>query len=165
LPTSNGLLIADSGPLIALAKLSLLALPARIYGRAVMPVSVLQECSAQADLLDAQAIKAAVTDGLLEVLPDVGWPVAIELPRLDVGELSAIAMALENRAQLLIDELRGRHVATQLGIHVVGVCGLLLKAKQNGWVDALTPKLDLLNESGYFISSALRRSVLTAAGE
>lgn len=165
MPTSTGLLIADSSPLIALAKLSLLDLPSRLFGRVVVPDVVYKECTARPGLSDTQAIKGAVATGVIEVLPDVAWPDSVLRPQLNDGELSAITMALELRASLLIDELRGRHVAMELGVPVVGVCGLLLAAKQRGWVDTLALRLELLRESGYFISPSLQRSVLIAAGE
>jgi predicted nucleic acid-binding protein len=165
LPTSTGLLIADSSPLIALAKLSLLDLPSRLYGRVAMPDIVYQECTDKPGLPDSIAIKAAVSNGVIKVMPAAAWPTSILQPRLNAGELAAIALSLESKASLLIDELRGRHAAMQLGIPVIGVCGLLLAAKQRSWVDALAPHLELLQESGYFISASLRRSVLIAAGE
>ena len=53
-------LVADSGPLIAFAKLGLLDLPKRLFGRVMMPATVFVECQAQAWLADAEAIRAAV---------------------------------------------------------------------------------------------------------
>lgn len=64
-------LIADSGPLIALAKLGLLDLPVRFFGRVAIPAKVFAECQAQAWLGDAKAIRAAVDAGHLEVLTDI----------------------------------------------------------------------------------------------
>jgi predicted nucleic acid-binding protein len=165
LPTSLGLLIADSSPLIALAKLSLLSLPSQLFGRVAMPNVVYQECISQDQLPDAQAIKAAVANGVLEVRADVAWQNLSQRPRLDDGEIAAIAMALESRASLLMDELRGRRVAMQLGVPVVGICGVLLAAKQRGLLQTLPPKFELLRKSGYFISPSLQHSVLIAAGE
>jgi hypothetical protein len=84
---------------------------------------------------------------------------------LDAGELAALAMALRSHAGLLIDEARGRREAAKLGIKVVGVCGLLLFAKREGWVAEVAPLLDRLHISGYYISPALRESVLLQSGE
>lgn len=58
-------LIAGSGPLVALAKLGLLDLPARFFARVAMPATVFAECQAQAWLTDAKAIQAAVDAGHL----------------------------------------------------------------------------------------------------
>jgi predicted nucleic acid-binding protein len=158
-------LIADSGPLIALAKLGLLDLPVRLFGRAAMPETVFAECLAQSWLADAQAIRVAVETGHLEVMADLPWPAAGEAPRLDAGELAVLSMAAQLGATVLIDEQRGRQAARRAGLVVVGVCGLLLRANHLGWVGALAPLLAKLRQEGYFISPALVAAVLARAGE
>ncbi|MBZ0091585.1 MAG: DUF3368 domain-containing protein, partial [Sulfuricellaceae bacterium] len=42
---------------------------------------------------------------------------------------------------------------------------LLLFAKREGWLAEVTPLLDRLRLSGYYISPALRESVLLQSGE
>ena len=157
--------VADAGPLIALAKLELLDLPRRTFGQILVPQTVLDECREQVYSRDAVLIGAAVNSGLFEVRADVPWPAGLREPRLDAGELAALAMALQSHAGLLIDEARGRREAVKLGIKVVGVCGLLLFAKREGWIAEVTPLLDHLRISGYYISPALRESVLLQSGE
>lgn len=50
---------------------------------------------------------------------------------LDPGEAEAIALAVELKAHLLLlDERRGRVVASRLGLHFVGLLGVLSEAKQ-----------------------------------
>ncbi len=158
-------LVADSGPLIALAKLGHLDLPARLYGRAILPRTVFTECVTEAHRPDAEAIRQAVDAGWLEVVDDVAWPAQVGKPRLDPGESAALAMALVSGASLLIDEQRGRKAARRLGVRVVGVLGLLLLAKQAGHLDAVAPALERLNAERYFISRALCADVLGMAGE
>jgi predicted nucleic acid-binding protein len=158
-------LVADSGPLIALAKLGHLDLPARLYGRAVLPRTVFTECVTEAYRPDAEAIQQAVNARWLEVVEDVAWPEQVSKPRLDPGESAALAMALGSGSSLLIDEQRGRKAARRLGVRVVGVLGLLLLAKQGGHLDAVAPALARLNAERYFISPALCADVLDMAGE
>lgn len=158
-------LIADSGPLIALAKLGMLELPGRMFGRAGLPATVYAECQVQAGLPDAQAIRVAIEQGRLEVMPDQVWPADIDVPRLDAGELAALSLAIVLDATVLMDERRGRESARRLGLSVVGVCGLLLRAKRLGWIGPLSPLLASLKREGYFISPALVEQVLAMAGE
>lgn len=48
---------------------------------------------------------------------------------LDKGEDSAIALALEqSNCRLIIDELRGRKLAKQLGLTIMGTLGVLAEA-------------------------------------
>lgn len=126
---------------------------------------MLDECREQVYSRDAMLIGEAVSNGLIEVRTDVPWPVELGEPRLDAGELAALAMALQTHAGLLIDEARGWREAAKLGIKVVGVCGLLLFAKREGWITEVAPLLDRLKISGYYISPALRESVLRQSGE
>jgi hypothetical protein len=158
-------LVADSGPLIALAKLGFLWLPGRLYGRAVLPATVYAECAAQARRPDAEAIRRAVDAGWLTVAEDIAWPAEVAKPRLDAGESAALALALRCRASVLMDEQRGRKAARRLGVTVIGVFGLLLLAKREGCLDAVAPSLDRLRAEGYYLSSDLRAAILDMAGE
>jgi predicted nucleic acid-binding protein len=158
-------IVADAGPLIALAKVGLLELPQRAFGRTLVPSIVLSECMAQARAADVAAIQSAVEAGLLTVTEDVKWPVDRQTPRLDAGELAAIALAMERSAPLLMDEQRGRRAAARLGIPLVGVCGLLVIAKRQGWVGSVRGLLVGLKEAGYYISPALQQQTLALANE
>ena len=157
--------VADTGPLIALAKLNLIELPQRAFGKVLLPQCVFDECQYQIRRRDAALIGTAVKEGWLEVVPDVPWPEGVREPRLDAGERAAIAMAIHLQGGLLIDETRGRREAIRLGIKVVGACGLLVLAKREGWISNIAPLLDQLQREGYFIAPILRESILRQCGE
>lgn len=46
-------IVADAGPLIALAKLRLLDLPAQLFGEAILPETVFGECKAEVRSADS----------------------------------------------------------------------------------------------------------------
>lgn len=86
---------------------------------------------------------------------------------IDWGEAEAIALALELKADLLVmDERRGRAVATSYGLQVTGLLGVLLQAKRNNLIPAIKPLLDqLIEQADFRVSSQLYTTILQSAGE
>lgn len=163
---SMNLLIADSGPLIALAKLQLLDLPRRLFRQVLVPATVFQECLTQAHLPDAITIRDAVATGQLVQVPDAAASPRLLSFRLDAGETAALAVAEALRAEVLIDERLGRRTAQALGLTIIGVCGLLLLGKRAGHIPELRPLLDRLSsDCGYYLSRPLRAAMIAAARE
>lgn len=60
-----------------------------------------------------------------------------ETGALDAGEASAITLAWQHRdsSLLILDEKRGRKVATSLGLRITGTAGLLTDAAADGFID------------------------------
>lgn len=160
------LLVADSGPLIALARLDLLWLPARLTLEVRMPPSVWTEVTRAPKGNDLSRLEAALAAGWLTLAPGPQvLDAQLEDAPLDDGELAALSLALQQGAAVLMDELRGRAVASRLGLDVVGTLGLLLRAREAGQIGPLRPLIDTLQHSGYFLSQRLVQQVLATAGE
>jgi predicted nucleic acid-binding protein len=157
--------VADSGPLIALAALDCLRLPGQLWGPLLVPQTVLDECAGLSHKAGAEPIRRAVEAGLIEVRKDALLPDDVPISHLDAGEAQAICLARDLQAVLLIDERRGRKVASQLAIAHVGTCGLLIRAKRAGLIAAVSPLLDGLLAAGYFLAPALVNDTLRVAGE
>ena len=79
------------------------------------------------------------------------------LPKVDPGEAEATALAVEIKAdRILIDESMGRQKATELTLKTVGVLGVLLRAKQDGYITEVKPLLDrLVNEADFYVHKKL----------
>jgi len=86
---------------------------------------------------------------------------------LDTGEAEAIALAVEMQAdQVLIDERRGRLVASRLNLRYTGILGILVEAQNKGLIAEVKPLLDaLINEAGFWVSEPLYNSVLQLVNE
>src|SRR5574338_676789 len=159
------MVVADSGPLIALARLDLLPLLRSQFDAVLVPGVVLLECTAQTQRPGARAILAAKEAGLLEAaaVPDAERFAAAHL--IDRGEAAALLLAQERACPALVDERRGRRVAAQLGIPLVGTLGVLLAARKAGQVPALAPLLEALTAFGYRLPPDLVRKTLHRAGD
>ena len=163
---SAALLVADSGPLIALARLDLLALPSRVFGEAIVTATVWHEVTRAPPPAEGAALEHALQSGWVRVVDDPqDMPPALADTQLDAGERSAIALALALQATVLVDERRGRTSAKGLGLHVLGTLGLLVRARDAGMVERVRPLADALLASGYFLSSALVEHTLASIGE
>lgn len=65
-----------------------------------------------------------------------------------------------------MDESAGRAAARNLGIHMTGTLGVLLKEVRAGRLFSMKEEMDrLVNEAGFFISNRVRQLFLEAAGE
>ena len=86
--------------------------------------------------------------------------------RLGAGEAEAIAIATEvPNAILVMDDAEGRRAARELGLRVTGLLGALVEAKARGLLSAIGPVLDELVAAGFWISDAMRATVLRSVRE
>lgn len=160
------IVVSDASPIIGLAAVGQLDLLRTQFGRVLIPQAVLEEITA-ADS-SAPGVREVRRESWIQVVEvkDSSSTEALAL-ELDRGEAEAIALAIEQKADLLLlDERRARLVATRLGRPVIGVLGILVSAKQQGLLAAVAPILDdLLSEAGFRISTSLRSRVLEVVGE
>jgi predicted nucleic acid-binding protein len=165
----NRIVVADAGPLIALARIERLSLLAELYGFVVVPEAVLSELRLDSDRPGARVLSEALAVGLIQarVLPGHCEADMARLSLvLDAGESAAILLAQELPCRfLLIDERRGRAIARRRGIPVAGLAGVLLAAKRRGLLESVQPLLMELARQGYRLSDALVLKVLRLAGE
>ena len=164
-PARRPVVVADAGPLIALAKCGHLALLTELFDAVHIPAAVLHE--AAGDVRRADAVLIADFGGhFATVHADRDDSVYRALrPRLDEGEAQALSLAKFLRCGALIDERLGRAAAKEQHIPLFGVLGVLLQARRQGLLAQVRPAIDSLREAQYRISDALVRQVLDAAGE
>ena len=85
---------------------------------------------------------------------------------LDSGEASAIALSLEfDNAIIIMDDLKGRKIAERLGLKYSGTFGLILKAKQTGYLPAIKPILNEIRKTDFRFNERLFEMVISLAGE
>jgi hypothetical protein len=128
-------------------------------------------------VVEAEFHRLAAMNPRFRGLSVPGWILVIEptsIPsaiasntELDPGEVAALALAIEKRADaILLDEMAGRRAAQALGLRSVGILGVLLQAKTAGLIANVRTDLEALRKSANFwISDALANEVLRLAGE
>lgn len=156
-------IVSNTTPLISLLKIDRLDLLRRVYGEIIVPKAVFNEIEkgknkpyyvdlSQLDWIQILPVKNKV--GLLYFLD------------LDQGEAEVIVLATEIGADLvIIDETLGRRFAKHANLRVTGTLGILVKAKQLGLVDAISPLLDAMQSQGIWIGERLKTSFLVTVNE
>lgn len=85
---------------------------------------------------------------------------------VDKGEASAIALAIElDDCLLIIDDLKGRKFAHQLGIAIIGTIGVIVDAKLAGVIPTVRPILSKIRATNFRITERLELLILKKAGE
>lgn len=86
--------------------------------------------------------------------------------QLDLGEASALALALElGNVLLILDDLKGRKEAMRLGFDVTGTLGILLKAKQKGLLTSVRHQIEKLISMGFRVSPQVQEQLLKLSEE
>ena len=66
---------------------------------------------------------------------------------------------------MILDDLPARHCAAALGIPYQGTVGVVIYAKQQGWLPAARPVVEQLRQEGMYLSDQLMDQVLAQVGE
>jgi predicted nucleic acid-binding protein len=156
------IIFCNTTPFIALASINRLDLMPRCFGNVHVVTEVMDEC--------AVGGRVNVPDlRLLDwVIPVVSQPVVHTtlLLELDKGEKHTIDMAKRSQADwVIIDEKIGRNLAEYLGLRVTGTLGILLKAKQQGWIDSFLETVSTMQQYGIRYHPDLVRKLAQSVGE
>ncbi len=85
---------------------------------------------------------------------------------IDKGEASAITLALEISADLIIlDDYKARQVAEKLSLNITGTLGIIVSAKNKGIISSIKPALNKLQQINFRVSENLIKTALKESGE
>ena len=158
--------ICDSSPLINLAWIGRLDILHFLYRDVKIAEAVWQEVVINGEgQPGSQEVRIATW--IQHKKPANGLFVWSLRHELDAGEAESIALALEEKADLLIiDDKLGREKATYFNIHVVGLIGVLVEAKRTGLIQSMKPLLDdLMHTAHFYINPSLYTHILLNEGE
>jgi len=156
--------VANSTPLINLAKIGRFELLQALFGQIIIPPSVWDELVVRgADKVGSKEVGRA---NWIEVRrPSESALLRLLSASLDRGEAEAIALAEQLGADLvLLDEFQGRQVATQLGLKVRGTLGLLAEGFRRTLIKDIKSELDNLVSKGTWIAPELVDQILRSLG-
>lgn len=146
--------ISDASCLIVLSKIGKLDLLYLLYGQVYITPEIEQEFGE--DLPSWM---------IVETVQDKACQKPLET-RLDVGEASAIALALEQKDSLVIlDDLKARKLAKQLNLVLTGTLGVVSKAKERGYCEKIKPIIQKIGQSNFRISPQVMSDLLSRHGE
>lgn len=147
-------IIADASCLILLDKIGALDLLLKLYGTVIVTEEIADEFNEP--LPRWIQIKKVENKNQQLVLETI----------LDKGEASAIALALEfTNSLLIIDERKGRKLASQLDLKIIGSLALIIEAKRKGYITAVKPILEKIAATNFYISEHLKSLILRNAEE
>ena len=147
------IVVSDTSPLTNLAAIGQIELLPRLFGETHLPLAVVQELSAGGKQWPGAAEVERAAWVRHHQVGDEWVADALRLD-LDRGEAETIALALQLQADLvLLDEQMGRLAARHFGLRVMGVVGILLRAKELGFVPEVRTLLDgLRQKAGFYLS-------------
>lgn len=163
------IVVSDTSPITNLAAIAQLDLLQKLYTRIIIPVAVYNEMVNIGKLVPGSTEVQTLPWIQTQAVVDQQQVITIQESEenIDLGEAEAIALALELRADLLLmDERRGRLVATSYSLQVTGLLGVLVQAKQNHLIQSVKSLLDpLIEQADFRVSDQLYTTILQIADE
>jgi uncharacterized protein len=156
------IVVSNSSPLIALARIGRLSLLATFYKRILIPTEVQYEVTeAGRGLPGAEEVRNANWIEAISPKSPADPALAQACQNLGAGERGAILLAKSLQADLvLMDEWKARRVARDAGLSVVGCLGILEAGARRGLVpDLRQAYIDLLRQGIRFDIRLLQDSL------
>ena len=147
-------IISDTSCLILLDKIGELEILNKLFGTVITTPEVANEFG--------QPLPSWVE---IQQPSDKNYQSIIEAS-VDKGEASAIALAIElNDCLLIIDDLKGRKFANQIGLTIIGTIGVIVDAKLAGIINSVKPILTKIKSTNFRITEQLEVIILKRSGE
>jgi predicted nucleic acid-binding protein len=156
--------VVNASPIIFLAKVGLVDLLQQLGPPVVIPEAVALEIQSHG-AADPAAQALAQSAWLSIVDPGPVAPV-VAAYRLDAGESAVLTHALATPGSgVIVDDLTARNYASVLGIPYQGTIGVVIYAKQQGWIPAARPVVERLRQEGMYLSDQVMNQALIQVGE
>jgi len=156
--------ICNTSVLFYLHRLSCLELLKQLYEIVIVPEVVVHEL--EQGRIAGEDVPDVANYPWIQIRPTHIPEVLRLITDLGPGEAGVLALALEEQdATVILDDLLARRLAELKGLKITGTLGVLLKAKQKGYIKAIAPFLNRLLELDFRLSESLQKEILKLAGE
>jgi predicted nucleic acid-binding protein len=152
------IVVADTSPITTLLKVNQIDLLFDLFDEVIVPTAVRDELLRKHTSVPRELkIVAALDTATVERLK----------LQLDIGEAEAITLTKELHADaLLIDEKKGRRIAAEEGLTVVGLLAVIVMARERRLIASVKDLLEKLQMTGgFYVSESMRLKTLREAGE
>ena len=148
------IIISDTSCFIVLTNIGELDLLQKVYGQIITTIDIATEFGESLpEWVEIQNVSDKYRQQLLEM-------------QIDKGESSAIALALETPdCTVILDDIKARKIAEQLGINITGTIGVIVKAKMRGIIPSIKPLLEKIKQTDFRLSHAIELLALKEAQE
>lgn len=156
------IIVSNSSPLIALLSIDKIDILERLFGKILIPPAVHNEVFGS-------------SAGQTAVLPDFINPVTLPSETasrflamsLHQGESEAIALAIDKGADgIILDDKQARETAARLGLRVIGTLGILILAKEKGYIDEVRMlMIQLMERINFRIAPTVLNRALASINE
>ncbi|MBF0266092.1 MAG: DUF3368 domain-containing protein [Gammaproteobacteria bacterium] len=156
------IVFSNTTPFIALSAIDKLSLMPRLFNEIYVVFEVVEECS-QGGLIQVPPLQTLTWVKCIKSKPLKNKMILLEL---DKGEKYTIDMACQLKAdKVIIDEKIGRNMAEYLNLNVIGTLGILLTAKQRGWISSFSVCVSKLQDKGLYYNSNLVKRLAQIVNE
>lgn len=158
------IVVSDTTPLISLMKIGRLGLVEQLFGEVQIPEAVYAELITNPQFSEeAQQIQGSSFIKRVVVNDSKSVDLLRRATGLDKGESEAIILSDIYHADLLLmDEIKGRQVAKQMGLHLMGTVGMLRVAYEEKLLsyEGIVECIEVLKVNGRHISDKLFSQLL-----
>lgn len=156
--------VVNTSPLFYLYRLGLLEVLNRLYGNVTIPEAVKEEL--EKGYIEGQHVPRLENYPWVQII-SVSVPEYLNLiVDLGPGESEVLAVATYHPLALVIlDDKLARRIAEMQRFRLTGTAGVLLRAKEKGFIPALKPAIEKLLSLNFRLKPDLVKSILEFAGE
>ncbi len=148
---NNMKVVVDTSALIALSNISRLDLLRKLFAEVIVPRAVAEEYGEP--LPEWIRVLDVKNKQMVQIL----------LELIHRGEAEAVALAIEVKGIIILDDKKAQSIARRLGLKVMGTVGILLLAKKQGLINNIEVEISKLLETSFYLSQEVVAKVLEEA--